>query len=77
MSEKNVNNLINSLDEVLHFSSEMIKFRLGGEKPEQSRVNEIREHCKVLANGKVFDFDTECDDVTLFKQIQKFASRVD
>lgn len=69
-------NLFGILDEVLEFSSELIILSLEGKKPEDSKVEQIRKFCKKLADAGVYQFQTNCDNEKLFKQIQQFAQNV-
>lgn len=69
--------LIESIEAVNRFSSEMIMLRLQGEKPTKEAIDEVRKHCKILADANVYNFNSEAVDVELLKQIQEFASRVD
>lgn len=63
-----------SLDHVLDFSKNLVILALKGQHPEESEVNLVRHHCDLLAKEGVFEFDLNCDDFTLFQQIQRFAN---
>ena len=69
-------NLFEILDEVLEFSSELIILGLEGKKPEDSKVEKIREFCKELADAGVYQFQTDCDNQKIFEQIQQFAQNI-
>ena len=76
MAENKNENLFGILDEVLEFSSELIMLGLEGKKPENSKIDKIREFCKELADAGVYQFQTDCDNERLFEQIQQFAQNV-
>lgn len=69
-------NLFKALDEVLAFSSELIILSLNGNKPEDSRVNEIRKFCDELNEAGIYKFEINCDNAQLFEQIQKFSQNI-
>lgn len=68
------NEVCTSLDHVLDFSKNLVIFGLNGQQPEKSEVDLVRHHCDLLAKEGVFEFDLNCDDFTLFQQIQRFAN---
>lgn len=70
----NRNDVCNSLDQVLGFSKNLMILGLRGQQPEESEVNLIRHHCDLLTKEGVFEFDLNCDNFTLFQQIQRFAN---
>ena len=76
MAENKNENLFGILDEVLEFSSELIMLGLEGRKPENSKIDKMRESCKELADAGVYQFQTDCDNERLFEQIQQFAQNV-
>lgn len=69
-------NVCTSLDQVLDFSRDLIILGLKGQQPEESEVDLVRKHCGLLAKEGVFEFDLNCDDFTLFQQIQEFSSQI-
>lgn len=69
-------NLLVSLDKVLEFSSKLIALSLREQKPKTSQVDEVRHHCEQLSKAGIYAFDAECDDQTLFKQIEEFAEHI-
>ena len=78
MMEKTTKELLNDLEKVLNFSSEMIVWNLKGEKrDDESSIESIKESCKRLNENGVFSFDVDCSNQELLQQIQEFATRVD
>ena len=66
--------LMFSLEKVLKFNSKLIVLSLENKKPESLEVDMVRKHCDVLSSGGIYPFVTDCDDTTLFIQIEHFAS---
>ena len=69
--------LMFSLEKVLVFNSKLIVLSLENKKPEGSEVDMVRKHCDTLSNAGIYPFVTDCDDTTLFMQIEHFASMHD
>lgn len=69
--------IFDSLDQVLDFSRNLVILGLRGEQPKEIDVNLIRQHCDLLTKEGIFEFNLDCDDFTLFQQIQRFASSLD
>ena len=74
--EKTTKKLLNDLDTVLDFSSEMIVRSLKKEKPDDSTIRSVRKSCEKLTESGVYTFNTNCSDEELFKQIQEFATHI-
>lgn len=65
-----------TLNKVLRFGSELIILSLKNEKPDESKVNEVRKSCDELSKSGVYQFDTNCSNEELFDQIQSFSTHI-
>ena len=63
-----------SLEKVLEFNTKLAVLSLEDKKPESLEVDVVRKHCNMLSNSGIYPFVTDCDDITLFMQIEHFAS---
>ena len=62
-----------SMNKLLNIYFQKSILGITGEKPTESDFNEMRKQCEILKEAKVYDFDTECDNIELLKQIHNFA----
>lgn len=76
MTEETNNNLLNSLDEVLKFSSELIMLSLQERKPSDSEIKRVRKCCETLRQANMYEFNINCSDEDLFRQVQSFAQNI-
>ena len=69
----NMSEIVEALNEILNFSSEMIISSLMGETFDSERLEEIKKSCRILKEAGLYNFDIELDE-KLLHQIQEFAS---
>ena len=69
----NMSEIVEALNEILDFSSEMIISSLRGETFDSERLEEIKKSCRILKEAGLYNFDIELDE-KLLHQIQEFAS---
>ena len=71
---RNIEELMNAVDAVLNFSSEMIIRRKKKKGFSEEELAEVRNNCKILSENNVYPFELEGKNKReLFAQIQKFA----